>query len=89
MARRMATLLFLAGLPLAAGAADDSDLAACSALAERFGKAPRTLSISELDGLKSCINVQAAAMGESGQRPTVGTDNVRRMARTSLQRDDL
>lgn len=89
MAMRMATLLFLAGLPLAAAADDGSDLAACSALAERFGSSPRQLSISELDSLKSCINTQVTAMGASGTRQTVGTDNVRRLARTSLLRDDL
>lgn len=89
MATRIATLLVLVGLPLAASAGDGGDLAACSALAERFGSAPRALSISELDSLKTCITTQTTAMGAPAAQPTVGSDNVRRLARTSLLRDDL
>jgi hypothetical protein len=64
MANRTGIVLLLLGLPLAAGATADST-AQCAELANKFTSAPRTLSISELDELKTCISEQRLAMEQA------------------------
>lgn len=66
MTRTPALLLLLLGLPaLAVAASDNADEAArCAQLSAGFGSSPRSLSIGELDALKTCINTQEAAMRE-------------------------
>jgi hypothetical protein len=78
----------LAGLPLVASADENAGVAHCAAVAERFSSDPRSMAISELDQLRTCINVQVDAMGRdtSSKRPQLSM--AQRYAKPLL-RDDL
>lgn len=56
----VAFFVLLLALPAMAAADDSAPL--CAPLATRFAGAPRSLSIAELDELRTCINVQRAAL---------------------------
>lgn len=78
----------LAGLPLVAAAGDNVDVAQCAATAERFSSDARSLSIGDLDRLKTCITLQVEAMGNEAQLQRPRVTLAQRIAKSAL-RDDL
>ena len=85
---RTGIVLLLAGLPMVAAADSDADMAQCTQVAQKFSGDPRGMTISDLDALKTCINVQQAAMRGSADagRYQAGMNHTR--LRASL-RDDF
>lgn len=79
----------LVGLPLVASADDSAAMAQCAEVAQRFSSEPRSLGISELDRLKTCIMIQRDAVAAANPQAPQQLLVVRsRMMRTSLK-DDL
>jgi hypothetical protein len=78
----------LAGLPLVASADENADVAQCAAVAERFSSDPRSMEISQLDQLRTCINVQVDAMGRETKSNRPQLTMAQRYAKPVL-RDDL
>lgn len=85
---RTGIVLLLAGLPMVAAADSDAEMAQCTRVAQKFTSDPRGMAISDLDALKTCINLQQTAMrGSADQsRYQVGLEQTR--LRASL-RDDF
>lgn len=85
---RTGIVLLLAGLPMVAAADSDAEMAKCTQVAQKFSSNPRGMALSDLDALKTCINVQQSALRGSLEqsRYQVGMDQTR--LRASL-RDDF
>lgn len=65
MTTRTGIALLLIGLPMLAVASNQPDAPECTRLALKFSASPRSLAISELDLLKTCINDQRLAMEDA------------------------
>jgi len=87
MRLRTGIVLLLAGLPMVAAADSDAEMAQCTRVAQQFSSDPRGMSLSDLDALKTCINLQQTALrGSSDQnRYQVGMGAAR--LRASLHDD--
>lgn len=76
--------LLLLGLPAVAAADADTEIAQCTEVSTRFHGNPHSLSIGDLDVLRSCVNRQQEVLRADLRQ----SSHERRVARASLQ-DDL
>lgn len=88
MKLRTGIVLLLAGLPMVATADSDAEMAQCTRVAQTFSSDPRGMSLSDLDALKTCINVQQSAMRGSTDQSRYQVGMERTGLRGSL-RDDF
>lgn len=88
MLLRSGMVLLLAGLPLAAMADADADMALCTQMAQKFSTDAHGMSLADLDALKTCISTQQTALRGTVEQGRFQVGMERTRLRASL-RDDL
>lgn len=85
---RTGIVVLLTSLPMVALADSDAEMALCTEMAQKFSSNPRTMAISELDTLKTCISGQQTALRGSLDQGRLQIGLERPRLRASL-RDDF
>lgn len=84
---RTGIVALLASLPMVALADSDAEMAQCAQMAQKFSSSPRSMAISELDVLKTCISGQQTALRSSLDQGRFQVGMERSRIRASLRED--